>query len=914
MSYTYNNGAYSPRNNQPGTPNQGQQHMAYSPAAMYNGGYGYVDMTQMQGQYYPPQEGMSPGAQYAQPYGSPHHTHSPLTIMDPVTHRPIVTPGSNTGTPTGPNATLASPKPNSPRVAHRRTDSSNPAGDSIKANFMAQVLAAKAKKEAAEKGTEKKEEVKEEKKEEPKPETKPEEEVKKEEPKKEEPKKEEPKKEEPKEDQKEEVKEELKETPKEDAKPVEAEKPKEDVKEEAKPVEAEKPAETKLEEESSAPAQEEKVEKKVEIVEPPKEPSAEGEPTEDASESTPNPVEKIAETMRLKKRFAHSWNNATPLTAEEITTKVTYPESVTKSLMEVSPAPTFRYSLDFLLQFQPLVTEQPPSGLEGAKAITEDCKGSKAPRASSRGSGGGPNQQMGSFSNFGRGGPGGPSGRGMPRMGSSSNMRGDHGGHHQSHRGGDRGDREGGGRSTRNNSSRNRRNPSNRERYPPQGANQEIIEYVPPPPKSENSWAAKRLAAKKETSTPPPAESEPAEEETPRIPPDVVQKKVNSMLNKMTLEKFDKISDQILEIASQSKHEHDGRTLRQVLELTFAKATDEAHWASMYARFCKKTMVTVDPDIYDDDVKDKNGEYVRGGALYRKYLLNRCQDEFEKGWEDKLPTNEDGSPMDPDNATPEYDKAVVAKRRGLGLMVFIGELFMLNMLSENIMRSCLTRLISPKDGASEETIESLCKLTSTVGLRMDQSPNSKEFMDMFFQRLTDTKNSGTLPSRLKFKILDLLEMRAGGWKQSNDQGPKTISEIQDEAAAAKEKQQQQQDRDRSHRGGNRRSGHPMGGRSESYRGGNERDRNTNSLNTGDLKQFGKIRSDSSNTFGPPSSMMGRGGSNASRNSSQTSLQQQGRQNSSSPGIPLSKDSSRASSKRGNIFEHLMGDGEGEEEN
>lgn len=503
----------------------------------------------------------------------------------------------------------------------------------------------------------------------------------------------------------------------------------------------------------------------------------------------------------------------------------------------------------------------------------------------------------------------------MPRMGSSSNMRGDHGGHHQSHRGGDRGDRDG-GRSTRNNSSRNRRNPSNRERYPPQGANQEIIEYVPPPPKSENSWAAKRLAAKKDTGTPPPADGEPAEDETPRIPPDVVQKKVNSMLNKMTLEKFDKISDQILEIASQSKHEHDGRTLRQVLELTFAKATDEAHWASMYARFCKKTMVTVDPDIYDDDVKDKNGEYVRGGALYRKYLLNRCQDEFEKGWEDKLPTNEDGSPMDPDNATPEYDKAVVAKRRGLGLMVFIGELFMLNMLSENIMRSCLTRLISPKDGASEETIESLCKLTSTVGLRMDESPNSKGYMDMFFQRLMDIKSSGNLPSRLKFKIMDLLEMRSGGWKQSNDQGPKTISEIQDEAAAAKEKQQQQQDRDRSHRGGNnRRGGHPMGGRSESYRGGSERDnRNTNSLNTGDLKQFGKIRSDSSNTFGPPSSMMGRGGSNASRNSSQTSLQQQGRQNSSSPGIPLSKDSSRASSKRGNIFEHLMGDGDGEEEN
>jgi translation initiation factor 4G len=35
----------------------------------------------------------------------------------------------------------------------------------------------------------------------------------------------------------------------------------------------------------------------------------------------------------------------------------------------------------------------------------------------------------------------------------------------------------------------------------------------------------------------------------------------------MTPEKFDKISDQILEIAAQSKDESDGRTLRQVSSL-----------------------------------------------------------------------------------------------------------------------------------------------------------------------------------------------------------------------------------------------------------------------------------------------------------------------------------------------------------
>ena len=93
--------------------------------------------------------------------------------------------------------------------------------------------------------------------------------------------------------------------------------------------------------------------------------------------------------------------------------------------------------------------------------------------------------------------------------------------------------------------------------------------------------------------------------------PDMVQRKVKANLNKMTPEKFDKISDQILEIAAQSKDETDGRTLRQVIQLTFEKATDEAHWASMYAKFCKRMLETMDPNIKDENILDKN--YTRGG-------------------------------------------------------------------------------------------------------------------------------------------------------------------------------------------------------------------------------------------------------------------------------------------------------------
>jgi translation initiation factor 4G len=170
------------------------------------------------------------------------------------------------------------------------------------------------------------------------------------------------------------------------------------------------------------------------------------------------------------------------------------------------------------------------------------------------------------------------------------------------------------------------------------------------------------------------------------LAPDVVQRKVKSLLNKMTPEKFDRISDQILEIVSQSKDESDGRTLRQCIQLVFEKATDEAHWAPMYAKFCKRMLESMSMDIKDENIRDKNGNVVAGGSLFRKYLLNRCQEEFERGWKVNLPEKPEGVTEEIAMMSDEYYIAAAAKRRGLGLVKFIGELYKLGMLTERISK------------------------------------------------------------------------------------------------------------------------------------------------------------------------------------------------------------------------------------
>jgi hypothetical protein len=97
------------------------------------------------------------------------------------------------------------------------------------------------------------------------------------------------------------------------------------------------------------------------------------------------------------------------------------------------------------------------------------------------------------------------------------------------------------------------------------------------------------------------------------------------------MERFDSISDQIIAWANKSEKEKDGRTLIQVIKLVFEKATDEATFSEMYARLCRKMMEQISPKVQDDGIKNAEGKPFAGGNLFRKYLLNRCQEDFERG-------------------------------------------------------------------------------------------------------------------------------------------------------------------------------------------------------------------------------------------------------------------------------------------
>ncbi|KAJ3997784.1 hypothetical protein F5050DRAFT_1690116, partial [Lentinula boryana] len=384
------------------------------------------------------------------------------------------------------------------------------------------------------------------------------------------------------------------------------------------------------------------------------------------------------------------------------------------------------------------------------------------------------------------------------------------------------------------------------------------LEPVAPLQLSENRWDRKAITNVDQDS------------------PELVDRKVKALLNKLTMEKFDSISDQIIAWANKSEKEKDGRTLIQVIRLVFEKATDEATWSEMYARLCRKMMEQISPKVQDDGIKNSEGKPIAGGQLFRKYLLNRCQEDFERGWvnkeataaaaatkaiEDQAAKAANASKEEEEIAlySEEYYAAQKAKRQGLGLIKFIGELFKLQMLTERIMHECVKKLLGNVENPEEEEIESLCKLLTTVGQMLDTA-KARAHMNVYFDRMKELTKSLNVNSRMQFMLQDVIELRERKWQSRNAvAAPTTIAKVHE--AAAKEKATADKEAYTRHismsRGGSRRGGertdHQASADGWTVSGSTPRP----PTKAGDLSRFGQISKGAPMTFGPSSVFAGK---------------------------------------------------------
>eukprot|EP01018_Ginkgo_biloba_P007512 Gb_05240 [translate_table: standard] len=251
------------------------------------------------------------------------------------------------------------------------------------------------------------------------------------------------------------------------------------------------------------------------------------------------------------------------------------------------------------------------------------------------------------------------------------------------------------------------------------------------------------------------------------------QRQLKAILNKLTPQNFDKLFVQVKEVNIDSAH-----TLTGVISQIFDKALTEPTFCEMYAKFCVHLADEL-PEFNEDDEK----------ITFRRVLLNKCQEEFERGEREQAEADrpeEDGE-VKLSEEEREQRKAK-ARRRMLGNIRFIGELYKKSMLTERIMHECIKKLLGEFDNPDEEDLEALCKLMSTIGHMIDHS-KAKEHIDAYFGRMTMLSSNQKLSSRLRFMLKDVIDLRKNGWQQRRKvEGPKKIEEVHRDAVQERQAQ------------------------------------------------------------------------------------------------------------------------------
>nr|CAD7458633.1 unnamed protein product [Timema tahoe] len=249
-------------------------------------------------------------------------------------------------------------------------------------------------------------------------------------------------------------------------------------------------------------------------------------------------------------------------------------------------------------------------------------------------------------------------------------------------------------------------------------------------------------------------------------------KKVRSVLNKLTPQKFHTLVNQV-----QSLPIDNSERLLGVINLVFEKAVDEPSFSVAYAQMCK---VLSNMQVPNERKTKEDSEFVE----FRKLLVNRCQHEFEKSTEAELNRDEKLKQIEA-TTDPEKKKELQAlydeeerkiRMKSVGNIRFIGELFKLQMLTANIMIRCIKHLLSEGD---EESLECLCKLLTTIGKDLE----TKQSLAQYFDKMRElSMKRGEISSRVRFMLQDVLELRNCKWKpRRDDSAPKTIDQIQKEA-------------------------------------------------------------------------------------------------------------------------------------
>jgi hypothetical protein len=227
-------------------------------------------------------------------------------------------------------------------------------------------------------------------------------------------------------------------------------------------------------------------------------------------------------------------------------------------------------------------------------------------------------------------------------------------------------------------------------------------------------------------------------------------KSITSLMNKMTAEKFEGISEKIVGHIVYPVH------VTHVTQRIFRSATLQHLYGPLYADLCGQLLETL----------DATPPFPASSAAFRAAL----QAEAGNALRDAL------------NNEVELD--LISKSALVGAMRFIGFLLARRLLPLSVLRECTERLLAD---SSPLAVELLLALLATVGPALDtdiwwQSSirgSCRQHLDEVFARARELAYTERgVPPRLRFLIRNLLDTRASRWvPRYAPEAPMKLNEI-----------------------------------------------------------------------------------------------------------------------------------------
>ncbi|XP_023224538.1 eukaryotic translation initiation factor 4 gamma 1-like [Centruroides sculpturatus] len=255
-----------------------------------------------------------------------------------------------------------------------------------------------------------------------------------------------------------------------------------------------------------------------------------------------------------------------------------------------------------------------------------------------------------------------------------------------------------------------------------------------------------------------------------------LEKKLREILNKLTPQNFQTLVKQVKQLPIDNEER-----LKCVVNLILEKAFDDPNSSVSCANMCKHIAISK-LNVNTGNEKSTN---------FKKALLSKCKAEFEKDKNNEINYKKRLQLIE--NAETEEKKKQLreeleeeerkSKHRSLRNIKFIGELFLLHMVTTSIMHDCLKKLLLRGD---EHSLECLCLLLKTIGKELETEKKTSDTkksssllqMNSYIESMKEIVVRRTTSSRVTIMLQDVIELKENNWvRQSDENNQKTTDQI-----------------------------------------------------------------------------------------------------------------------------------------